>query len=113
MNISPKTLAEPDLLNLRELLPKRIVIEIAEQEAVADYEQAPANRRGRRPREQTWRSSGPHEPVEERSSSVHPPKARSADSEIVAGHESATFSSAVHVRSALSSRRAEALRGHG
>jgi diguanylate cyclase (GGDEF)-like protein len=39
LNISPKTLAEPDLSDLREVLPKRVGIEITEQEAVADYEQ--------------------------------------------------------------------------
>jgi len=39
VNISPATLAEPDLLALREQMPVRIVIEITEQQAVADYAQ--------------------------------------------------------------------------
>ena len=39
INISPATLAEPDLLALRNEMPDRIVIEITEQEAVADYAQ--------------------------------------------------------------------------
>jgi EAL domain-containing protein (putative c-di-GMP-specific phosphodiesterase class I) len=39
VNISPATLAEPDLLALRDQMPERIVIEITEQQAVADYAQ--------------------------------------------------------------------------
>jgi diguanylate cyclase (GGDEF)-like protein len=38
MNISPAMLAEPDLLALLDQLPEHVVIEITEQEAVADYE---------------------------------------------------------------------------
>ncbi|HWD24037.1 MAG TPA: EAL domain-containing protein, partial [Acidimicrobiales bacterium] len=37
INVSPALLAEPDLLELRERLPDRLVIEVTEQEAVADY----------------------------------------------------------------------------
>jgi diguanylate cyclase (GGDEF)-like protein len=37
LNVSPATLAEPDLLALRDQLPERTVIEVTEQEAVADY----------------------------------------------------------------------------
>jgi diguanylate cyclase (GGDEF)-like protein len=37
LNVSPATLAEPDLLALRDALPERVVIEVTEQEAVADY----------------------------------------------------------------------------
>jgi diguanylate cyclase (GGDEF)-like protein len=39
VNISPETLAEPDLLALRDQMPERVVIEITEQQAVADYAQ--------------------------------------------------------------------------
>ena len=40
VNISPAApLAEPDLLALRDQMPERIVIEITEQQAVADYAQ--------------------------------------------------------------------------
>src|ERR1700684_3907503 len=37
LNVSPATLAEPGLLALRDSLPERVVIEVTEQEAVADY----------------------------------------------------------------------------
>ena len=37
INASPALLAEPDLLDLRARLPDQIVIEVTEQEAVADY----------------------------------------------------------------------------
>ena len=37
MNVSPATLVEPDLLALRDEMPERVVIEVTEQEAVADY----------------------------------------------------------------------------
>jgi EAL domain-containing protein (putative c-di-GMP-specific phosphodiesterase class I)/putative methionine-R-sulfoxide reductase with GAF domain len=37
VNASPAVLAEPDLLALRGVLPNRLVIEVTEQEAVADY----------------------------------------------------------------------------
>jgi EAL domain-containing protein (putative c-di-GMP-specific phosphodiesterase class I)/putative methionine-R-sulfoxide reductase with GAF domain len=37
MNVSPKSLSEPDLLDVRLSLPERVVIEVTEQEAVADY----------------------------------------------------------------------------
>ncbi|HUZ21727.1 MAG TPA: EAL domain-containing protein [Acidimicrobiales bacterium] len=37
VNVSPAVLAEPDLLGLRGALPDRLVIEVTEQEAVADY----------------------------------------------------------------------------
>ena len=36
MNVSPAVLAEPELLALRDQLPEHLVIEVTEQEAVAD-----------------------------------------------------------------------------
>lgn len=39
INVSPRVLAEPDMLELRDALPERVVIEVTEQEAVADYVQ--------------------------------------------------------------------------
>ena len=39
INASPRALSEPDMLELRDSLPERVVIEVTEQEAVADYVQ--------------------------------------------------------------------------
>jgi EAL domain-containing protein (putative c-di-GMP-specific phosphodiesterase class I)/putative methionine-R-sulfoxide reductase with GAF domain len=39
VNVSPSTLTDPDALLLLDSLPSRLVIELTEQEAVADYEE--------------------------------------------------------------------------
>src|ERR1700722_18720030 len=39
VNVSPSTLTDPDALLLLDSLPSRLVIELTEQEAVADYDE--------------------------------------------------------------------------
>jgi EAL domain-containing protein (putative c-di-GMP-specific phosphodiesterase class I)/putative methionine-R-sulfoxide reductase with GAF domain len=43
VNVSPSTLTDPQAIELLDLLPPRLVIELTEQEAVADYEELRAN----------------------------------------------------------------------